>query len=298
MRLQDIASGSQAVAVPFIGGDVELAREIQTQLGALGLLDPPVDGQFGPVSHWALAQLLSRMKLTGKKVLDAEIARALLAGKDSSLFPINPATNFAGRLVAAAQRAGYWLCRHPDCVNILYVEGMDGAGKANSNLPNEFNDVRVLLRINRAGNPDIADCWDATSEPGRYYALVKKLDPRGAARIAFGQYKAWAVGTHMAGRPSGHEALVQTGAVRVFRDLNADFKRTGDAVFEGVFGINQHWGYDLPRSDIGRASAGCLVGRTKTGHRGFMSLCKSDPRYLSNNGYRFMTGVLPASDLA
>jgi hypothetical protein len=298
MRLQDIASDSRTIAVPFIGGDAELAREIQTQLGAIGLLDPPADGQFGPVSHWALTQLLSRMKVSGKTVLDAEVARALLAGKNSPLFPLKPATDFAGRLVAAAQQAGYWLCRHPDCVNILYVEGMDSDGNANSNAPNEFNDVRVLVRINRAGKPDIADCWDATSEPGRYYVLVKKLDPRGAARIAFGQYKAWAVGTHMAGRASAHEALVQTGAVRVFRDLNADFERTGDAVFEGVFGINQHWGYDLPKSDVGRASAGCLVGRTKTGHRAFMSLCKSDPRYLVSNGYRFMTGVLAAAAVA
>jgi hypothetical protein len=297
MKLQDIASGSESIAVPLIGGDVQLAREIQTQLSAIGLLDPAADGQFGPVSHWALAQLLSKMKLPGKKELDAEVASALLEGEDSQLFPINPATDFAGRLVAAAQKAGYWLCRHPDCVNIVYVEGMDSDGKPNSNAPNEFNDVRVLLRINRAGNPDIAVCWDATSEPGRYYVLVKKLDPRGAARIAFGQYKAWAVGTHMAGRPSAHEALVQTGAVRVFRDLNADFVRTGDDVFEGVFGINQHWGYDLPKSDLGRASAGCLVGRTKAGHREFMSLCKSDPRYLANNGYRFMTAVLQAAEV-
>jgi hypothetical protein len=298
MKLQDIASGSESIAVPLIGGDEQLAREVQTQLSAIGLLDPPADGQFGPVSHWALAQLLSKMKVPGKKVLDTEVARALLAGKNSPLFPLNPAADFAGRLVAAAQQAGYWLCRHPDCVNILYVEGMDSEGTPNSNAPNEFNDVRVLLRINRAGNPDIAGCWDATSEPGRYYVLVNKLDPRGAARIAFGQYKAWAVGTHMAGRPSAHEALVQTAAIRVFRDLNADFVRTGDKEFEGVFGVNQHWGYDLPKSDVGRASAGCLVGRTKAGHREFMSLCKSDARYLVSNGYRFMTGVLPASDFA
>ena len=102
----------------------------------------------------------------------------------------------------------------------------------------------------------------------------------------------------MAGRPSGHEALVQTAPIRVFRDLDQDFERTGDQVFAGLFGVNQHWGFDLPKSDIGRASAGCLVGRTKAGHRAFMALCKADPRYRANNSYRFLTSVLPAASVA
>ena len=137
--------------------------------------------------------------------------------------------------------------------------------------------------------------WEATTEPGRYYTLIEKLDPRSAARIAFGQYKAWSVGTHMAERPTAHPALVQTAPIDVYRDLNSDFERSGDTVFHGLFGINQHWGYDLPKSDIGRTSAGCLVGRTKSGHREFMALCKADPRYRANNSYRFMTTVLPCA---
>ena len=61
--------------------------------------------------------------------------------------------------------------------------------------------------------------------------------------------------------------------------------------------MNQHWGFDLPKADIGRASAGCLVGRTKAGHRAFMTLCKGDPRYTTNHSYRFLTAVLPAADV-
>ena len=49
---------------------------------------------------------------------------------------------------------------------------------------------------------------------------------------------------------------------------------------------------------IGRASAGCLVGRTRKGHREFMKIVKSDARYRANHGYRFMTGVLAGSELA
>jgi hypothetical protein len=81
-------------------------------------------------------------------------------------------------------------------------------------------------------------------------------------------------------------------------DLNEDFERTGDATFVGLFGVNQHWGFDLPKADIRSASAGCLVGRTKKGHRDFMALLKADPRYEASHGYRFMTAVIPAAALA
>lgn len=294
MKLQDIAFGSRTISVPLIGGDVELATEIQTQLGKMGLLDPPADGNFGPVSQWALAQVLRALKTSGKAVVDAEVARALLDGEATGLFPLENPNGLAGRLVAAMRTAGYWICRHPDCVNILYVEGMDSDGTPNDDAPNVFNDLRLVLRMNRSGKAQIEGAWDATSEPGRYYTFVERLDARGAARIAFGQYKAWTVGTHMNGRRTAHEALTQATPIRVFRDLNEDFERIGDQIFTGVFGINQHCGYDMKKADIGRASAGCLVGRTKAGHGEFMALCKADPRYKANNGYRFMTGVLPA----
>lgn len=260
MTLQDIESGGRAVPLSLIGADRALATHVQERLGAVA-------------------------------------AAALLADAGEPLFPLRTPDSLAGRIVRSMQAAGHWICRHPDCVNIVYMEGMDPDGTPNTDAPNAFNDLRVVLRVNRAGNPEIVESWEATSEPGKYYTLIEKLDPRGAARIAFGQYKSWSVGTHMAGRPSAHEALVQTAPIRVHRDLNQDFERTGDQVFEGLFGVNQHWGFNLTRSDVGRASAGCLVGRTTAGHRAFMALCKSDPRYAANNSYRFLTAVLPAGDV-
>lgn len=119
------------------------------------------------------------------------------------------------------------------------------------------------------------------------------MNPLGAARIAFGQYKAWCVGTHHPNAASAHQALVQIEPISVYRDRNKDFKRPGDMVDTGLFAINQHWGYDAPQDDLGRTSAGCLVGRTRDGHRKFMSLVKTDPRYIASRSYRFMTTVLP-----
>lgn len=297
MKLEDLAGGALPVPLALIGGDRELSLQVQLRLSEIGLLDPPADGSFGPVSHWALGAFLKRIGTPAKDRLDVEAARALQAGTAVELFPLQAADSLAGRIAAAALRRGAWLSRHPDCVNICYVEGMDPDGRANGNAPNEFNDLRVVLRVNEAGLPEIVESWDGTSEPGAYYVKVKKLDKHGAARIAFGQYKAWAVGTHNASSPSGHEALVQTAPIRVHRDLNEDFLRDGDTVFEGLFGVNQHWGFDMDKTNVHNASAGCLVGRTKAGHRAFMKLCKADPRYAANNGYRFMTTVMAAAEV-
>ncbi|MEO8467736.1 MAG: peptidoglycan-binding protein, partial [Gammaproteobacteria bacterium] len=284
MTLDEIIHTQATVALPMIGADKTLATEVQTLLAAIGVLDPPADGAFGPVSHWALAQVVKRLRIAGTPVLDRWLAQALIdAAASGTLFPLKTPASLEGRLVEAMLAAKQWISRHPDCVNVVYVEGMDADGTANDDAPNVFNDLRLVLRVNRTGNPEIVQRWDATTEPGKYYTSVRKLDPRGATRIAFGQYKAWSVGMHRAGTPTAHEALVQTAPISVFRDLNEDFERRGDAEVDGLFGINQHWGYDLPKSDIGRASAGCLVGRTKSGHRAFMKLCKADPRYVANN---------------
>jgi len=298
MTLDDLEAGAAPVLLPMIGGDDDLGLHVQSRLGDLGLLDPPPDGGFGPVSHWALRQFLGKVGMASKKQLDAEAARALLEADADALYPVNPDGSLAGRIVRAMQAKGHWIQRHPTALNIVYVEGLDPDGRANDDAPNVFNDLRLLLRINTAGRPVIDASWEATTEPGTYYTKVKKLDPQGAARIVLGQYKSWSVGTHMASSPSRHEALVQTAPINVSRDLNEDFQRTGDKVFTGIFGVNQHWGFDLPKSDIGRASAGCLVGRTKQGHREFMQACKDDPRYVASNGYRFMTTVLGARDLS
>ncbi|HTE82218.1 MAG TPA: hypothetical protein VK634_16150, partial [Reyranella sp.] len=161
---------------------------------------------------------------------------------------------------------------------------------------NEFNDLRLLLRINPPdGAPQILEHWQATTEPGRFYT-ENPLDPNGAARIALAQFKAWSVGFHGTGG-GRHEALMQVGEITVFRDKNRDYRRDGDKPYKGLFGINQHWGYDLPQNNIQNASAGCVVGRSTKGHREFMAMIKADPRYQHNSGYRFMTTIISAKEL-
>lgn len=177
--------------------------------------------------------------------------------------------------------------------NIIYVEGMDPDGTLNADTPNHFNDARLLLGFHK-GIPTIECAWEATTEPGYYYT-DNPMNPNGAARIAFGQYRAWQVGTH--GYSDPHDALIQVGLVRVHRDWNRDMMRTGDAIDEGYFGINQHWGYDHPIDDIHTAGAGCFVGRRRVEHLDFMKRLFTDPRYVADRDYIFTTTIIPGNKL-
>lgn len=207
------------------------------------------------------------------------------------LVPQSPAralADLALRILAAMEQKGHRIDRGPGEINIVYVEGMNPDGAPNGDEANKWNDLRLVVRV-EDGRPRIVGLWPATTEPGRYYT-ENPINPGGAARIQFGQYTAWQVGMHR----QNHEALVQTGGpVTVCRDLNKDYSRIGDKQEVGSFGINQHWGYDLVEVD--KASAGCLVGQSKTGHREFMALVKSDPRYQADHTFVFTTAVLDAS---
>lgn len=201
--------------------------------------------------------------------------------------------DIAKLLVDYMENKGYTVDRQSQQMNIIYIEGMNLNGTLNDDRPNAFNDLRLVLEF-VGGKPSIIEAWDATTEPGNWYTK-KPMNALGAARIAFGQYKAWKVGFH--GNSDPHEALVQCAPVKVHRDFNKDFIRKNDKVFSGVFGINQHWGYDLPLFDVNKASAGCLVGRTRQGHREFMMLVKSDRRYQDDRQHVFRTTIIAGDDL-
>jgi hypothetical protein len=297
MKLIDIATSGNAVPFVNISGFIDLVTELQTVLANNGLLDPPADGKFGQVSKWALGEAAQALNQGGKTAIDAAFASSLLETATKPLFPIKSTTDFAGKIVAHMTARNHWISRHPNCVNIIYVEGSKPDGTPNDNAANEFNDVRMVVRINPGtGEPEIVGRWDATTEPGKFYTENPMPGVAGAARIGFGQYKSWAVGTHGAGG-GAHEALVQVADVTVFRDANRDYKRAGDLPDTGMFGINQHWGYNMSPTNVHNASAGCLVGRSTGGHVEFMKLVKGDRRYAQNNAYRFLTTIIDRKEL-
>jgi len=199
----------------------------------------------------------------------------------------------AERIVRYMEAKKYSLARKEGEKNIIYVEGMDPDGTLNADTPNHFNDARLLL-VFYDGLPKIEGAWEATTEPGYYYT-DNPMNPNGAARIAFGQYRAWQVGLHGYSYP--HEALIQVAPVKVYRDCNRDMMRTGDAIDEGYFGINQHHGWGHPKNDIHKAGAGCFVGRDPDEHFDFMDRVKSDPRYIADPNFIFPTTIIPGDKL-
>lgn len=284
------------IPIQHIGEDPSFARDIQSALASRGYLDPPADGEFGNVSLWALAEFGKHNEVSERDQLTRHFRDMLL---DPPAAPPSPRTGkrWVLAVIGYMMERNYWIARHPDCWNIAYVEGVDERGEPNDDRPNHFNDVRLVFQIKEDGSV-VSHAWAATSEPGEFW-VKHPMNPKGAARIAFGQYKAWGVGLHPAKSGKGqHEALVQRKPIPVHRDIDRNHKRTGDPIDEGLFGINQHWGYDLPMNDVGKASAGCLVGRTRDGHKEFMSVVKSDPRYKVSKGYMFMTTVIDGTKLA
>lgn len=296
MKLAGLIEKKAKIEISTLSDDKELSRDIQKQLSRLGILDPPPDGDFGPASLQAGRQFVRLVAGDTMPTLDFRLAQQLVDADPATLLPVTPGRNLAGAVWQAMEAKKYWLARVPGYVNIVYIEGANRDGSPNPNRPNQFNDLRLAMTV-QDGAPALLGLWEATTEPGKFFT-ENPMNPKGAARIALGQFKAWVVGTH--GSAGGaHEALVQRSVIQVHRDLNRDFRRDNDAVDTGSsFAVNQHWGFDMPVEDIGKASAGCLVGRTKEGHRKFMALIKEDPRFKASNGYRFMAAVLTAQDLA
>ena len=210
----------------------------------------------------------------------------------SPVVPIPPTTenlDLAGRIVKAMEDRKYVVSKNPGELNIVYLEGVDLDGDKNDNEPDKYNDVRMLIEF-VGGKAVIKKAWVATTEPGSDYT-ENPVNVGGAARIAFGQYRAWQVGMHR----GNHEAWIQTGGkVTVCRDLNKDYDRQGDKLDTGMFGINQHGGYDS-KSRVGRSSAGCLVTPMMKDQAEFMAITKKDPRYVANHEYISYATIMPAA---
>lgn len=205
---------------------------------------------------------------------------------------LNLDNSLASRIIKYMTQKAYKVFLGKGELNIIYIEGCDWNGIPNADRPNEWNDRRILLTFNN-GKPEIILNVTATTEPGDFYTLNPFNPKKGCARIAFGQYRAWQVGTHN----NSHEALIQTGGeVTVHRDLDKNFKRTGDRTESGYFGINQHHGWGL--GTVGRSSAGCLVGQNVKSHQDFMRLIKSDPRYKADKAFIFTSTIIAGDDLA
>jgi len=294
------------------------AHELQVRLCDFGLLDPVINGDkdkpFGPVgkgdgmigvnTHTALLEF-SRLAglLPAERHLPVQLLQTLTSVEPATFLPVefdaqtddDLQTRIAKCVLRYMRRKNYWIARSPNMRNIVYLEGLNADGRLNDDAFNAWNDRRMVIRIRPGGKPEMLVNDQATTEPGQFYTW-HPMNPNGAARIAFGQYKAWVDGLHRGKQP----ALVQRERIKVHRDLNKDGRRSkNDPIDIGkTFGINQHsTSPDGTPEFVNSFSAGCLVGRRYQWHLSFLDIVKQDPRYLNNKGYLFISTVIPGDDM-
>lgn len=289
-----IAKAGGAVPVALLVRREAAVAELQARLAHHGLLDPPADGLLDPATQWALAAFCTAAGTPFDGGLHPATAAALLA--PTPVLPVQPGDDLAGRVAAALLRRGDPLPRHPDLAAIVYVEGLDPAGRAIPRRPDAFDDLRLLLRIAPGGRAEILGAWEATTASGRP-AVEQPAEPQGAPRLVRGWHRAWVLGRTAIGTELEQEALVQVAPLPVTRDANRDFRRVGDPAERGLYIIDQHGGFDAPREKVGGVGAGCLVGRIQSGHRDFLAALRRDPRWHANAAWRFGTSVLGAEEL-
>jgi len=240
---------------------------VQARLCHLGLLAPPVDGDLGPVSHWAWRTFSGLHSVSDTTCLITALARVLLADSEDDLFPLDTGGhNLASRIVRSLRIQVFRMARHPTSTNIVQVKGHDPDGEPNANPTARYIDLRFVAAA-RDGRPVLLDTCPATKQPGWHY-ILKPLDGtndpvKAAAQILIGRYMAGCVGEHGGSAPQ--EALVQRDRMRVHRDG----QRRGVPEFERAdYGINQQHG-----SNSGcKYSAGSMVATQVNGHREFMAI--------------------------
>jgi hypothetical protein len=269
---------------------------------------PIVDGQIGIDTATAINRFAAAISPhTGIEhkpgMMTPELFDALLRDDTRALFPIIAADQpgddaqmlFIRKIIRFMIDQEYYIALGPDVLNIVYVEGVDGDGRENTDEFNLWNDRRVVFRIDDDGNPVVMVNVAATTEPGRFYTQ-NPMNRMGAARIAFGQYKSHCIGLHN----GEHPALVQRSQIRVHRDMNKDGKRSPNdpIVIGSAFGLNQHTTRPgEPPALVGKYSAGCLVGQSYSEHMSFMGLIRNDIRAKNNAGFLFPTAVISGTEL-
>ncbi|WP_071517069.1 C39 family peptidase [Geitlerinema sp. PCC 9228] len=89
MELQDFVDSDRRYDTNQIAADEELTRQIQQRLNELGLLDPPIDGIFGPVSTSALERFQRLLDCGEPGFLGSETAKKLLNASKEELSASN-----------------------------------------------------------------------------------------------------------------------------------------------------------------------------------------------------------------
>lgn len=147
MKLQDVLDKDLKLGLEVIAGDKELATQVQTRLIALGILDPPADGAFGPISSKSLKEFQDLLKCGEANFLGPVTAKKLIETKELPKPDLKLGNDLASSIIKYLQAQQYQIFQGERQYNIVYVEGLDPSGTLNNDAPNAFNDLRTVIEI-------------------------------------------------------------------------------------------------------------------------------------------------------
>ena len=177
---------------------------------------------------------------------------------------------------ALFKKKGYkWFSKKDYNLNIIGVRS-----KAKIRCTNLFDDFIIVDYY--CNNVHHRKLYEATTTPGLYY-LENPMNTKGTAIMVPGQHlNCYTIGKHK----NKYKALVQTKAIKVYRDNNKDdiYDMLPDTIEETLSGLNIHRTNEYFKSkQIDKWSAGCQVFASPSDFKSFMTLCEKQAELYSNS---------------
>lgn len=168
-----------------------------------------------------------------------------------------------------------WFSKADYNLNIIGIRS-----KAKVRCTNLFDDAIVVdYYVNNVHHRKIYSC---TTTPGLFY-LEHPLNNKGTAIMVPGQYlNSYAIGKHK----GKYKALVQTKAIKVYRDNNADdiYDMLPDTIEDTLSGLNIHRTNEYFKSkQVDKWSAGCQVFDEPSSFKSFMAVCEKQAELYGNS---------------
>jgi hypothetical protein len=132
MNIYEFHQSGKTYTIAQLKADVELSKNVQSCLIWLKLLDPPVDGIFGPLSTRALKTFQEYLKCPQIGILDTETAKKLIETDpikfqkilDESFDKLTLGSDLASRIIKYMLLKQYHVSMKPKEFNIVFTSAI------------------------------------------------------------------------------------------------------------------------------------------------------------------------------
>jgi hypothetical protein len=257
LKLGSIINGQESLSREAANGDEhghQYMFFIEDRLAAehLAYLEKSqVNGVWGQSLTEAFSDLAARYGFKWSGVLDSQIMRALLDGQKSAKPKESLEPNSYSWLRQLVEKRGHEWVTEKGHINIVAIRGYMLPKGPVANVPNIYNDTFFLAWIDSTGRPQVVSFVGST-DPGRYYYAVRRLQPEGCAYLPAGQY-VYVRGRHITASSNYPALNPKNGWVNVYRVGASGVPH--DNKLHRADWINVHAGVATVTVDV--ASAGC-----------------------------------------